>query len=244
MAEAELTHIERLPIDMDRAIRQHEAYCHALAAIGAKVIALPALDDHPDCAFVEDVLVSLPEISILCRPGAASRRGEVFAIDGALPTGSPTARISDPGTLDGGDVLCIGKRIFVGRSTRTNAAGVAQLANIVGSHDYAVTTVEVAGALHLKTAVTALAHDLLLVNPNWIDASVFDGFGQISVAPGEEFAANSLAIGKHVFMAAEFPCTSARIAAAGLEVTPIDISEFAKAEAGLTCLSVVLPEGS
>jgi dimethylargininase len=242
MADAELTHIERLPIDIALADRQHEAYRNALAATGVRVIALPALDDHPDGAFVEDVLLSLPETSVLCRPGSASRRGEVLPIEGVLPADRPSVRISGPGTLDGGDVLRVGKQIFVGRSMRTNAAGIMQLANIVRGYEYEVTMVEVRGALHLKTAVTSLAPDLLLFNPDWIDVRVFDNWHRIAVAPGEDFAANSLEVGNHIFMAAAYPATAERVAAAGLAVTSIDISEFAKAEAGLTCLSVVVPE--
>jgi dimethylargininase len=242
MANAQLTHIERVPIDIALADIQHEAYRKALAATGIAVIALPALDDHPDGAFVEDVFLSLPETSILCRPGSASRRGEVAAIEGVLPVDRPTVRISAPGTLDGGDVLRVGKQLFVGRSTRTNAAGIAQLAEIVRGYGYEVTMIEVRGALHLKTAVTLLAPNLLLVNPDWIDARAFDSWHRVTVAPGEDFAANSLEIDNIIFMAAAFPATVERISLAGFAVMPIDISEFAKAEAGVTCLSVVVPE--
>ncbi len=240
IAEAELTHLDRVPIDMALADAQHAAYCAALAGAGAEVATLPALDEHPDCTFVEDVLVSLPEVSILCRPGAASRQGEVSAIEAHLPTGRPVARIAPPGTVDGGDVLRVGRTLYIGRSTRTNDEGIGQLAAIVARFGYATIPVTVPGALHLKTAVTALTPDLLLINPEWIDATAFAAFARITVDPVEPFAGNSVRVGNVIFMQADHARTAARVAAAGFDVRLVDISEFAKAEAGLTCMSVIV----
>jgi dimethylargininase len=240
MAKAELTHLERVPIDMALAQEQHRAYRTALSATGAEIVALPALDSHPDCTFVEDVLISLPELSILTRPGAVSRQGEVEAVAMALPVDRPFHQISAPGTLDGGDVLWIGKTLFVGLSTRTNRDGIAQLTLAVRPHGYNVEVVTVPGALHLKTAVTALTGDLLLINPNWVDQNAFSGLHRIEVDPSEPFSGNSLSVGGKVFIQASHKNTVAKVRSHGFDVVLIDISEFAKAEAGLTCLSVIL----
>lgn len=241
MAECELTHLERTPIDLARAEAQHAAYRGMLAACGVTLIDLPPLDDHPDCAFVEDVMVALPEVTLLCRPGAASRRGEVEAIMPALPDDRPVERVGAPGTIDGGDVLRIGRELFIGRSSRTNGAGIAAVAAQVRRFGYSVTAVDVPGALHLKTAVTAIADDVLLINPAWVDASAFAGRRCIEVAADEPFGANCLPVGGRLLYAAGHPATAARIEATGVRLEPVDISEFAKAEAGLTCLSVIVP---
>lgn len=243
MAKAELTHLERVPIDMVLAQEQHRAYRTALSATGAEIVALPALDSHPDCTFVEDVLISLPELSILTRPGAMSRQGEVKAIALALPVDRPVHQILAPGTVDGGDVLWIGQTLFVGLSKRTNKDGIAQLASALQPYGYRVEAVAVPRALHLKTAVTALAPDLLLLNPAWIDQNAFSGWQRIQVDPSEPFSGNSVSLGDKVFMQAAHQKTAANVRAQGFDVALIDISEFAKAEAGLTCLSVILPQG-
>lgn len=234
---AELTHIDRVPIDMARAEAQHAAYRAALARAGATVTVLPALADYPDCCFVEDTAVILPELVIRTRPGAASRQGEVAAIAPHLPADRPQFTITAPGTLDGGDVMVVGRDIFIGLTLRSNAAAVAQVSDAVAPHGYRVIGVPLASALHLKTAVSALADDLVLVNTDWIDPAVF-GRRHIASAAGEPFAGNSLTIGNTVFHATG-AATLARIAAAGFAVEFLDISEFGKAEAGLTCLSLI-----
>ncbi|KPF66934.1 hypothetical protein IP88_12550 [alpha proteobacterium AAP81b] len=237
MRDCELTHIDRAAIDLARAEAQHAAYRAALAAAGATVSVLPALADFPDSCFVEDTAVILPEVVIRTRPGALSRQGEVARIAPHLPTDRPHVTIAALGTLDGGDVLVVGRDIFIGRTLRSNAAAVAQVAEAAGRHGYRVTGVPLAGALHLKTAASALADDLVLVNTDWLDPAIF-GRRHIAAAPGEPFAANSLTIGNTVFHAMG-EATLARIAAAGFDARCLDISEFAKAEAGLTCLSLV-----
>ncbi len=234
---AELTHIDRVPVDMARAVAQHAAYRAALERAGASVTVLPALDAFPDCCFVEDTAVILPELVIRTRPGAASRQGEVAEIAPHLPGDRPQFTVTAPGTLDGGDALVVGRDIFIGLTLRSNAAAVAQVAEAAGRHGYRVTGVPLAKALHLKTAVSALADDLVLVNTDWLDPAIF-GRRHIASAPGEPFAGNSLTVGATVFHATG-PATLARIAAAGFAVEFLDISEFAKAEAGLTCLSLV-----
>lgn len=237
LARAELTHIDRVPVDMARAEAQHAAYRVALAAAGADITVLPALDAFPDCCFVEDTAVILPELVIRTRPGAESRQGEVAAIAPHLPGDRPQITIAAPGTIDGGDVLVVGKDIFIGLTRRSNAAAVAQVADATQRFGYRVSGVPLASALHLKTAVSVLADDLLLINTDWLDPAIF-GRRHIASAPGEPFAANSLTIGDTVFHASG-AATLARIAAAGFKAQFLDISEFAKAEAGLTCLSLV-----
>lgn len=233
----ELTHISREPIDLARADAQHTLYRAALEQAGAVVTLLPALADYPDSCFVEDTSVILPELVIRTRPGALSRQGEVALIAPHLPADRPHVTIAAPGTLDGGDVLVVGKDIFIGLTARSNAEAVAQVAAAVGKFGYRITGVPLAGALHLKTAASALADDLVLVNTDWLDPAIFE-CRHIASAPAEPFAANSLTIGNTVFHAMG-EATLARIAAAGFDARFLDISEFAKAEAGLTCLSLV-----
>jgi dimethylargininase len=240
LSAVELTHLDRAHIDADLAASQHAAMRDAFAARGHRVLTLPALDGHPDAMFVEDALICLPEVSIVCRPGAASRLAEADAIAASAPANRPVARIAAPATLDGGDVLRIGRTLFTGRSTRTNDAALAQLATIVRPYGYEVIPVDVPGALHLKTAVTAPTPDAVLINPNWVDARVFRRFTQVIVDSDEPFAGNCLPLYDVVFMQAAHPRSAERLRAAGLDVVLIDIGEFAKAEAGLTCLSVVL----
>ncbi|MBC7506041.1 MAG: dimethylargininase [Sandarakinorhabdus sp.] len=235
---AELTHIARVAVDMAAADAQHAAYCAALTAAGANVRVLPALDGFPDCCFVEDTAVILRELVIRTRPGAASRRGEVAAIAAHLPADRPHVTVSAPGSIDGGDVMVVGRDIYIGLTRRSNAAAVAQVTAAVAPHGYRVTAVPLARALHLKTAVSALADDLVLVNTDWLDPKIFGGRRHIASAPGEPFAGNSLTVGGTVFHAAGAR-TLERMRAAGFDARFLDISEFAKAEAGLTCLSLV-----
>ena len=241
MSDCELTHLSRTPIDADVADQQHDAYCAALAACDIAITILPRLTGHPDCAFVEDTALCLPEVFVICRPGANSRLGEVASVAAVLPADRPHRTILAPATLEGGDVLVAGKTIFVGRSTRTNAAGIAALVAATAPFGYRVVAVAVPGALHLKTAATALAPDLLLINPAWVDVTAFGDVRHIAVSKAEGFASNILSVNGQVFMHAGMPQTAKSIAMARFSVTPIDVSEFAKAEAGLTCLSLLVP---
>jgi dimethylargininase len=249
----ELTFLERTAMSFARLEGQHAAYRDALAAAGADVVALDAIDALPDSVFVEDVAVVLDELAVLTRPGAVSRQPEIDRIEFAIARRRAIVeRIRAPGTLEGGDVLRIGYRLFVGLTTRTNREGVAQLAAIVQPHGYAVVAVPVVGSLHLKTACTALDAQTLLLNPAWlvdgIDAAPFAGFKTIAVHADEPFAANVLPVGANLIANAAFPRTLERVSAhaqrAGLDVVPVDISEFGKAEAGLTCMSLVFADRS
>jgi dimethylargininase len=232
----------RVPIDIERACAQHASYTAALREAGCRVIELSAAPDLPDSVFVEDTAIVLDEVAIVTRPGAASRRAEVAAVAEELARHRPVARMQPPAALDGGDVLPLGRTLFVGASGRTNAAGVAWLRTAVTPFGYRVVTVQPTGCLHLKTAVTAVAPDLLLVNPRWIDADPFGDVRRIDVSPDEPFAANALLIGARVIHASSFTRTARRLREAGIDVLPVDVSELAKAEGGVTCCSIIFAD--
>jgi dimethylargininase len=236
----ELTHLERVPIDVCRARAQHEQYERALEALGCTIVRAAAAMDLPDSVFVEDAAVVLDEVAVIARPGAASRRGETAAIAAALARYRPLVALTAPATLDGGDVLAIGRRLFVGIGARTNADGIAQLSDAVGAHGYTVSTVEMRDCLHLKTAVTALSDTAVVLNPAWVDPAVFDGYRRLEVDPAEPYAANVLRIGRSILCAAAAPRTRARLEAEGFGVRTVEVSELAKAEAGVTCCSILV----
>jgi dimethylargininase len=239
LARCELTFQAREAIDLARARAQHAAYAELLRALGLEVVELPADPAFPDCCFVEDVAVVLDEVALVTRPGAASRRGEAAAIEAALAGYRPLERTDEPATLEGGDVLRVGRSLFVGRSSRTNAAGIERLAAVAEPLGYRVVPVTVTGCLHLKSAVTALDEGRVLVNRAWLDTAPLEDFELVDVAPGEPGAANVLAVAGHVVVHPGFPRTLDRIAALGYDVRLLDVSEFVKAEAALTCKSLL-----
>jgi dimethylargininase len=234
-----LSFIERKPFDMDKAREQHHAYETLLGRLGTRVISLPEEPDLPDSMFVEDPAVVLDEIAVICSPGTESRRKEVSSIAKALEKYRPLAHIQLPGTLEGGDVLRVGKRVYVGITARSNPEGIRQFAVILGHYGYDVTAVRVTGCLHLKSAVTALGRNTLLGNRRWFDWNRLSGFAWVDVDPTEPHAGNALAIGDQVVFPASFPKTEAHIEASGFAVIPLDISELQKAESGLTCSSLL-----
>lgn len=239
LSECELTHREHVPIDMALATRQHAAYCDTLRSHGLEVIELDVNRDYPDSVFVEDTAVVVDELAVMANPGAPSRRGEVTNMEPVLARYRPIARIQPPATLDGGDVLRVGNKIFVGLSSRTDQAGVDALADILKPFGYDVTPVAVTGCLHLKSAISAVDNETLLVNPDWFDPSPFASFHIIPVAKEESWAANALRLDDTVYLAAGFPKTAEILARQGYIVRTIDISELQKAEAGLTCSSLI-----
>jgi len=244
LAGCELSFVPRAAIDIERAVAQHHAYREALTALGCRVIALPAQPDMPDAVFVEDVAIVLDEVAILTRPGAPSRRAEGASVADALLRYRPLRAIAAPGTLDGGDVLRIGRTLYVGEAARSNADGIAQLRALLDEFGYTVQAVPTHGCLHLKSAATQVADDTLLVQPTWVDTSVFAGFRLIEVDPEEEHAANALRIGNGLIHPDCFPRTRQRLQAAGIMVTPVDISELQKAEGAVTCCSLVFAEST
>lgn len=239
IADCELTHRERQPIDVARATRQHEGYERALRSLGCEVIRLSALPEHPDSVFIEDTAVVLDECAIVTRPGAESRRGEVAGVEEALRPHRRLYHIEAPGTLDGGDVLRVGRRLYVGESTRSNDDGARQLADAVASHGYTVKRAPLRGCLHLKSAVSALPDGTLLLDPACVDAMSFDS-EFLCVHPDEPEAANVLVIGDTIITAAGASHTRAMLDAAGYTTAAVDASELAKAEGGLTCCSLIV----
>jgi dimethylargininase len=239
LADCELTFVARAPIDYPRAVAQHRAYTDLLRQLGLRVLELDADAGLPDCCFVEDIAVVLDEIAVLTRPGAPSRRGETAAVASALAPYRPLVRLEAPARIDGGDVLVLGKRILVGVSNRTDAAGLRAFAEAVRPHGYAVDPVAMRGCLHLKTAVTSAAPGLVLVNPDWIDAAPLRGLTQVTVDADEPGAANVVSVAGAVIAAAAFPRTADRLRARGLDVRTVDVSEFQKAEGGVTCKSLL-----
>lgn len=239
LTDCVLTHVSRTPIDLERARRQHHEYEQALVRLGCRIHQLDEEPALPDAVFVEDVAVVLDELAIVTRPGATTRRGEVESVAAVLADYRPMTRLSGPATLDGGDVLRIGRTLYVGIGGRTSAAGASQLADAVRVFGYEVCPVDVHGALHLKTAVTLVGEALLLMNPAWLDAGPFAGFDRIGVAPDEPFAANALRVGDRVIYPSAFPRTRDRLARHGVELLEVDVSELAKAEGGVTCCSLL-----
>ena len=234
----ELTHMHRAPIDMDLAVHQHAHYAEALTNLGLLVTVLPPLDGHADCAFVEDTFILLPEIAIQCRLGAAPRLGEGASVASEF-TNIEIALIEAPATIEGGDVLRIDRTLYVGVGTRTNEAGICALAKIAEPLGYVVVAVPTPSALHLKTACTALSPSVFLANRDWIEAKAFGDVQFVNVDPSEPFAGNTLTVGDTILLPAAHPRTAAKVEALGLKTELIDISEFTKAEAGLTCMSLL-----
>jgi dimethylargininase len=244
MERCELTHVARTPIDHGRALRQHQDYCRLLRDCGAEVHTLAVNRDLPDCAFIEDTAVVLDEVAILASMGTASRRPEPAGIEPELRKYRPVRRIELPATLEGGDVLHLGRTLLVGLSSRTNAAGISALEAIVSPHGYAVVPVPVRDCLHLQTACTALDDRRLLVNPAWLDAGALRGFELVRVPQEEPWAANVARVGSPLCIAADHVRTAEVIRGLGFDVRTIDLSEFAKAEGGVTCLSILIQRGS
>jgi dimethylargininase len=239
LVHCELSFIDRKPIDLATAQEQHHAYEELLGKLGARVISLPAEPDLPDSMFVEDPAIVLDELAVIFPLGTETRRREAASLALALSEFRTLQHVSLPGTLEGGDVLRIGRKLFVGPTRRSNAEGIRQLAAILSPHGYEVIAVPVTGCLHLKSAVTHLGRNTLLANRAWFDAAPLAGHEWIDVDPAESHASNALALGGTVIFPTSFPRTRARIEARGFHVTSLDISELQKAESGLTCSSLL-----
>ena len=240
LAECELSFMSRAPIDVDRAREQHARYVAVLTTLGLSPEWLEPLPTHADGVFVEDTAVVLPEIAVITRPGIASRGEEVTSTAAGLAVHRPLARITAPGTLEGGDVLRIGRTLYVGNSGRTNGEGIAQLGAALAPFGYQVRSVPMRDCLHLKSAVTCVPPDILVVNPAWVEPGAFDARTVVEVAEDETFAANTLTVARVTLLSAAFPRTARRLHEAGVTTRAIDVSELQKAEAALTCLSLIL----
>jgi dimethylargininase len=239
IVNCELTHLQREPIDWQRANQQHADYEATLRALGCTVERLPDLPSHPDSVFVEDTAIVFDECAVITRPGAASRRGEIDSVAAALEAWRPLRHIAEPGTVDGGDVLDGGRRVYGGISPRTHDVGARQLADAIAPFGYETITLDVRDVLHLKSAATALPDGRIIHDPQLIDASHFRE-ECIPVYAGEAAGANVLSIDQAVLAPVAAPRTRWRLEGEGYAVVPIDASELAKAEGALTCCSLIL----
>jgi len=239
ITRCELTHLARTPIDVDLAIRQHEAYEAALRQVGCSVVRVSPEPDLPDSVFIEDTAVVLDELAVVTRPGAESRRRETESTASALRAYRDVVAIEGPGTLDGGDVLVAGKAVYVGVGARSNPDGLRQLERHLAPFGYEVRGVEVAGCLHLKSAATLVSASSVLVNPAWVDPKVFEPLEPIPVDPGEPSAANALSIDGRVLYNPAYDRTCAILESRGMNVIPVNLGELAKAEGALTCCSLI-----
>lgn len=239
LESCELTHLSRQKIDVGLAREQHRAYADQLRAAGVAVRELAEQPELADSVFVEDNVVVLDEVAILMWPGAASRQPEVESMAEALAPLRKVLRVRAPGTLDGGDVLRLERKLCVGGSSRSNGEGVRQLAELTAPFGYVVEAVPLHGCLHLKSAVTRVGKDLLLVNPDWVDTAQFAGWRILTVDPSEPFGANSVWLGDRVIYSASFLRTAAKLRDAGIDVREVEMSETEKAEGGVTCCSVI-----
>ena len=243
IAECALTHLQRTPIDAAIADRQHSAYEQALRACGAEVVRLPDLADHPDAVFVEDTAVLLDGHAVIARPGAESRAGEAESTAAGL-AGSFQLHRLEAGFVDGGDVLRIGRRLYVGQSSRTDAEGTSALREAVAPLGYEVVGAELRGRLHLKTGATFAGPDahgtpVLLYDEQAVDPRQFAGVETVAVADGEAAAANSLRVGERLILPAGNPRTAGRLRDRGFQLCEVDVSELQKAEAGVTCMCLI-----
>ncbi len=243
LANCELSFIEWRPIDLEKARQQHRAYEKLLEELGASVISLPAEPTLPDSMFVEDPAVVLDEVAVIMPLGTAARRPEAVSLAQALAKFRKLGYVTLPGLMEGGDILRVGRKLFAGLSSRTNAEGIRQFQAILKPHGYEVIAVPVTGCLHLKSAVTYIGNETLLANRAWFDPTPLAGYQWIDVAPEEPHAANALTLGGRVIFPASFPRTRARLEARGFLVEPLDISELQKAESGLTCSSLLFDAG-
>ena len=241
IAECALTHLERQAIDAALAARQHSDYEQALVQAGFEIVRLPDLADDPDAVFVEDSAILLGEHAVITRPGAPSRAGEA---DHSARDLAPyfTVHRLESGTLDGGDVLRISRKLYVGLSSRTNAEGAEALRSVAAPLGYEVVTVQPTQCLHLKTAVTFAGEDRwetprILVNPDWINPAVFADVE--AIATDEPFAGNCVRAGETLILPAGNPRTAAELRRLGYDLVELDVSELQKAEAGVTCMSLI-----
>jgi dimethylargininase len=240
MARCELTHLRRTVIDLPLAREQHRAYEQALRDLGWRVQSLPEEPELPDSVFVEDTAIVLEEVAVITRPGAASRRPETVSIATELGEYRDLVRIESPGTLDGGDVLRVGRSIYVGTSSRSNSSGIEQLRTLLLPFGYRVLPVPVAGCLHLKSAVTQIAPDELLINSRHVERRQFPGMRFIEVDESEPLGANALLLGTDVIYSRSHPRTAETLLRRGIPLHLVEMSETEKAEGAVTCCSLLL----
>ena len=238
----ELTHLERRPIDIQRARAQHAEYEAALKQLDLAVLSLPEEPSLADSVFVEDTALVLDECAIILRPGADSRRSETESITRVLSPYRKLFTIQAPARVDGGDILRVGRQVYIGLSTRSDTNAMEQIQDFLQPYGYEVHAVKVTGCLHLKSAVTQVAEDALVINPAWVDKKNFAGMKFIEIEPSEPYAANALWVGDTVLYPKAFPRTRKKLMDAGIKILDVDADELAKAEGALTCCSLLLRE--
>jgi dimethylargininase len=221
-----------------RMLEQHAAYVAALRACGLEVTSLELLDAYPDGHFVEDPAIVTPEVAVVTRPGADARRGEAAEIEPALRQFKSVVRIEAPGTLDGGDVLIVGKEVFIGLSERTNQEGADQLAALLAPYGYSSFTIPVGAGLHLKSSVNYVGKNFLLLTKSLADRPEFAHFERLVVEDEEEYACNTLWVNDTLLAPAGYPKTRALLAQVGLPIVELETSEVRKMDGGLTCMSL------
>lgn len=239
IVNCELTHLERTPIDVPRARAQHLQYESALKQLGVAVLALPEEPDLADSVFVEDAALVLDECAVITRPGAESRRTETDSIARTLAPYRKLFHIEAPARVDGGDILRLGRDIYVGLSSRSDANAMEQMQDSLHPYGYELRPVVVTGCLHLKTAITQVAENTVLINPAWVDKHQFEGVKFIEIDPSEPYAANALLIGETIIYPAAFAKTRKRLQDAGIRLVTVEADELAKAEGAVTCCSLV-----
>jgi dimethylargininase len=240
IVNCELTHLSRTPIDVERARLQHRLYEEALKGLGLAVLSLPEESALADSVFVEDTALVLDECAIILRPGAQSRRSETESIERVLSPYRTLFHIEAPARVDGGDILRVGRHIYVGLSTRSDTNAAEQLQALLQPFGYEVHMAAVTGCLHLKSAVTQVGTDTLLVNPAWVDKSQFSGVKFIEIDASESYAANALLLDATIIYPDSFPRTRERLEETGIELVTVPADELAKAEGAVTCCSLIL----
>jgi dimethylargininase len=227
--------------DLRRALEQHAAYCRALQACGVEVVTMPADENHPDGTFVEDTFVIAERVAIATRPGAKTRMGEVASVAQVLRRFRPALeQIEAPGTVDGGDICQVDNHFLIGLSARTNEAGAVQLAALLARHQYSSSTIDIRrhpSLLHLKSGIAYLGEGRFLIAPGF-PADAVVGRDMIEVAAGEIYAANAVKVNDELFIAAGFPEISGILDKRHYRVRSLEMSEFAKMDGGLSCLSL------
>ena len=239
MNSCELTFLTRDKIDMDLAKQQHQQYQSVLSSLGCEIVIVPTESNLADSVFIEDTAVVLDEVAVLCRPATALRGQEVTGVEDVLQQYRTLISIQSPGTLEGGDLLRVGKVIYAGLSTRSNQNGIEQLSRIVADYGFSVKTVETEKCLHLKSAISEVAPGVLLINPDWISRSTFKNYELIDVDKEEAHADNALLVGQKIIYPSSFPRTLEKLVNAGLDVTQVNVSELQKAEGAVTCCSLI-----
>ena len=239
ISACELTYRYRESIDFEKARRQLESYCELLRRWGVELVPVPASRSYPDCCFVQDTAVVLDELCVMASMGAPTRRGEGSEVERFMSQFRKIERLRLPATLDGGDVVQVGKRLFVGLSTRTNARGIAALGEIAEPYGYIVIPVTVNGGLHLTTGCGVINDETVLLNPRWVDPRPFKDLRQLHVPEAEPWAANTIRIEDAVCLEQGAPRTLDMVQPYAGGIDTLDISEFRKAEGSLSCLSLI-----